>query len=120
MLCFPITVHPDPSEILIAYVTAPDSEAPALARAVVERRLAACVNILPKVRSIYVWEGAVQDEAESLMMIKTTRTRFEALRSAIVALHSYAVPEVIAVPVAAAHAPYSAWVAERVAEKDPA
>lgn len=104
---------------LVVYVTAPPEEAPALARALVERRVAACVNLVPQVRSFYRWQGAVQDDAEVLLVAKTTRGGFEALRAAVVELHSYDVPEVIALPLAAAHAPYHAWLVDSVGDPKP-
>jgi len=99
------------TEAIVVLVTAPTAERAAeLARAVVEERLAACGNVLPGVRSIYRWEGKVQDDAEALLVLKTTRARFEPLRERILALHPYAVPEVIALPVVAGSAPYLAWI----------
>lgn len=85
-----------------------------IAREVVERGLAACVNILPPMTSIYRWRGEVEKTEEILLVMKTSEERFEALREAIVALHSYELPEVIALPVAAGHAPYLAWLTETV------
>jgi periplasmic divalent cation tolerance protein len=89
-------------------------DAARIARALVERRLAACVNVLPSVRSFYRWQGAVQEDEERLLVIKTRRDRFEALREALVALHPYELPEAIALPIEAGHAPYLAWIDESV------
>jgi periplasmic divalent cation tolerance protein len=101
------------SERLLALSTvATAGDAERIARAVVERRLAACVNVLPEVVSIYRWKGSVEREEERLLVMKTTSERFEALRRAIVELHPYEVPEVIALPVAAGHEPYLAWLDE--------
>ena len=105
-------------EIVVVYVSAPVEEAPALARAIVERGLAACVNIVPQVRSIYLWENKVQDDPEALMIIKTAKDRFEALRAQLVELHSYDVPEVIAAPITAAHPEYLRWVLEVSSEQE--
>jgi periplasmic divalent cation tolerance protein len=100
-----------PPDALVVLVTTPTPERAAeIARAVVEERLAACGNVIPGLRSIYRWEGAIQDEAEALLLLKTTRARFEALKERILALHPYQVPEVIALPVAAGSAPYLAWI----------
>ena len=100
------------TDVRVVLVTCPHAEAAAgLARTLVEERLAACGNILPGLRSIYRWEGEVQDEPEVLLLLKTTAARFEALRERVVALHPYEVPEVIALAVDAGHAPYLAWVA---------
>jgi periplasmic divalent cation tolerance protein len=104
-----------PSETLVVLVTAPTPERAAeLARALVEERLAACGNVVPGVRSIYRWEGKVQDEAEALLVLKTTRARFDALRDRILALHPYEVPEVLALRVEAGSERYLAWVAGEV------
>jgi periplasmic divalent cation tolerance protein len=99
-------------DALVVLVTAPTAERAAeLARALVEERLAACGNVVPGIRSIYRWEGKVQDEAEALLVLKTTRARFDALRARVLALHPYEVPEVIALAVDAGSAPYLAWIA---------
>lgn len=99
------------ANVLVVLVTAPSAdEAAKLARALVEERLAACGNVLPGLRSIYRWEGAVQDEAEALLILKTPADRFEALRARVVELHPYDVPEVLALPVAAGHLPYLDWL----------
>ncbi len=103
------------TDALVVLVTAPDAEVAArLARALVEDRLAACGNVLPGLRSIYRWEGQVHDEPEALLLLKTTRARFEALREAVLRLHPYQVPEVIALPVEAGSAPYLAWLSAQV------
>jgi periplasmic divalent cation tolerance protein len=100
------------TETLVVLVTTPTAEKAAeIARALVEERLAACGNVVPGLRSIYRWEGKVQDDAEALLVLKTTRARFEALRERVLALHPYEVPEVIALPVEAGSAPYLAWIA---------
>jgi periplasmic divalent cation tolerance protein len=97
---------------IVVLVTAPTAERAAeLARTLVEERLAACGNVVPGLRSIYRWEGKVQEDAEALLLLKTTRARFEALRERILALHPYQVPEVIALPVEAGSATYLDWIA---------
>jgi periplasmic divalent cation tolerance protein len=99
------------TDALVVLVTAPTAEKAAeIARALVEERLAACGNVVPGLRSIYRWEGKVQDEAEALLVLKTARDRFDALRARVLALHPYDVPEVIALPVEAGSAPYLAWI----------
>lgn len=104
------------TDAIVVLVTAPTPEKAAeLARALVEERLAACGNVVPGLRSIYRWEGTVEDEAEALLLLKTSRARFEALRERVLALHPYAVPEVIALPVVAGSAPYLAWIAAETA-----
>lgn len=100
------------TEAVVVLVTVPTPERAAeIARALVEERLAACGNVVPGLRSIYRWEGKVQEDAEALLLLKTTRARFEALRERVLALHPYDVPEVVALPVEAGSAPYLAWIA---------
>ena len=106
------TMDSERSRHLVVYVTTPRNEAPALANALVERRLAACVNIVPGIRSVYLWKGELCDEGETLLVIKTRAALFEALRDAVVELHSYEVPEVVALPIVGGHPPYLAWVDE--------
>ncbi len=99
------------TDALVVLVTTPTPERGAeIARALVEERLAACGNVVPGLRSIYRWEGKVQDDAEALLVLKTTRARFDALRDRVLALHPYEVPEVIALPVEAGSARYLAWI----------
>jgi periplasmic divalent cation tolerance protein len=84
------------------------------ANALVDEQLAACVNILPSVTSIFRWEGEVQSSSEVLCLIKTTEAGFEKLRARLVELHPYDVPEVIALPIKAGHAPYLEWLTASV------
>ncbi len=101
------------TDAIVVLVTTPSPErATEIARALVEERLAACGNVVPGLRSIYRWEGTVQDEEEALLVLKTTRARFDALRDRVLALHPYEVPEVIALPVEAGSARYLAWIAD--------
>ncbi len=101
---------------LVVLVTAPSAEKAAeLGRALVDERLAACATLVPSVRSIYRWEGKVQDESEALLVLKTTRDRFDALRDRTLALHPYEVPEVIALPIEAGSARYLAWISGETA-----
>jgi periplasmic divalent cation tolerance protein len=105
------------TDALVVLVTAPTPERAAeLARALVEERLAACGNVVPGLRSIYRWEGKVQDEAEALLVLKTTRARFAALRDRVLALHPYQVPEVLALPVEAGAERYLGWIASETAQ----
>jgi periplasmic divalent cation tolerance protein len=83
-----------------------------LARALVEEGLVACANLLPRVRSIYRWGGAVEDEAEVLLLLKTTEARLPALQARVLELHPYEVPEVLALEVAGVNARYLAWLGE--------
>jgi periplasmic divalent cation tolerance protein len=84
--------------------------------ALVEERLAACVNHVPNIASAYRWQSKVERARECLLLIKTTSERFDALRERIVELHPYELPEVIAVDIALGHAPYLAWIATETGE----
>ncbi len=88
------------------------SEAQAIARALVQEKLAACVS-MTAIESIYSWQGQVHQEPEWQLVIKTDLSRYKALEARIQALHSYAVPEVIAIPIVAGAQPYLAWIAEQ-------
>ena len=92
--------------------TAPPDAAPGLARALVEERLAACVNVLPGARSVYSWKGAVCDDGESLLLIKTTADRAAAVAARLLALHPYEVPELISVEIRGdeGNPAYLAWL----------
>lgn len=103
------------TEVRVVFVTAPRDRAPELARALVDRRLCACVNLVDGIRSFYRWEGAVEDDPEALLVIKTTTGVLERLRSVILELHPYDLPEIIALPVTEGHLPYLAWVRDEVA-----
>jgi periplasmic divalent cation tolerance protein len=103
------------ADVVVVVSTFPTAEAAAAAaRALVEERLAACVNVVPGVRSIYRWQGAVEDSAEVLAVVKTTRAGYAALAARLVELHPYEVPEVIALPVVDGSARYLEWVAASV------
>ena len=102
---------PDVAAVVVLS-TFPDAEQAAhAARLLVEERVAACVNLVAPVRSIYRWRGAVQDETEALAIIKTTAERYPALAARLRELHPYEVPEIIAVPLTDGHPPYLAWLA---------
>ena len=103
------------SERLVALSTVGRAEdAERIARALVERRLAACVNVVPNVVSVYRWKGEVSRDQELLLVIKTVRGRLDALREALLGMHPYEVPELVAFSVAAGHEPYLAWLDESV------
>ena len=93
-----------------------DEDADALARMLVERRLAACVNAVSKVASTYRWKGEVRQDQETLLIIKTTGERVAAVEKAIRKASKYELPEVVALPVTAGGADYLAWIRESVAE----
>ena len=89
-------------------------EADRIASLVVERELAACANIVPGLISVYRWKGQVQRDEELLLVMKSRRERFEELRAAIAAVHTYEVPEIVALPLVAGHEPYVRWILESV------
>ena len=99
---------------VVCLVTTPTDQARPIAEAVVERRLAACVNIVPGVESIYRWEGRVEHDAEALLVIKTTRAAVAPLTESIRALHPYENFELVALEVAGGSPPYLSWISESV------
>ena len=99
-------------QTLLVLTNLPDlASAQALARSLVEQKLAACANILPAVKSVYRWQGALEEADEVSVLLKTSEARYAELEAAIGALHPYAVPEIIAVPIVAGLPAYLAWVA---------
>jgi periplasmic divalent cation tolerance protein len=100
---------------IIVFVTCESNEqAESIAQAVVTEKLAACVNVLQGIRSCYVWEGALTWSNEILLLIKTTRGRFEQLQDRIRAMHSYSVPEIVGVTIDDAFEKYIAWIDQSV------
>lgn len=100
-----------PSDVHVVLTTAPDSAtAEGLAERLIEERVAACANIVPGVRSIYRWEGALQKEGEVMLFLKTAAARVDDLKDRLVELHPYDVPEVLALPVVAGLPAYMEWV----------
>lgn len=96
-------------------VTCPNARAARrLGTALVKRRLAACVNLVPGIESVFRWKGKTERCREALLLIKTTAGSFERLRRAVCALHPYEVPEIIAVPLVRGHQPYLRWVVSSV------
>lgn len=105
---------------LVVLVTTPTrDEGERIAKELLEEHLAACVNLVAGVRSFFWWEGTIQDEQESLLVIKSREDRFEALAARVRSLHSYAVPEVIALPVVRGSETYLAWIDEVVGSAAP-
>ncbi|MGB8220717.1 MAG: divalent-cation tolerance protein CutA [Methanoregula sp.] len=97
------------TDIVVILCTAAPAEASSMAQALVEQRIAACVNIVP-VQSTYRWKGELCNDPEHLMIVKTTRDGADRAVAAIQSMHSAAVPEIIVLPVIAGHAPYLDWV----------
>ena len=90
------------------------SDAQRIGRALVERRLVACVNVVPGVTSIYAWKGSVTTDSELLLVIKTRRAKLDEVRSALLELHPYEVPELIALPIEGGHGAYLEWIEDSV------
>ncbi len=108
--------RPDAARARLALATAAGEEqAVAIARALVEERLAACVNLIPNIRSIYRWRGAVEDDREWLLLIKTTAAQYKKMERRILEMHSYETPEVIELSIAGGSAPYLRWLCETAA-----
>src|SRR5690348_2917223 len=99
-------------KIVVLVTTSGVRQAKKIARALVGEKLAACANVITAVRSIYRWEGKVAEENECLMIIKTTRDKFDEVRARVERLHGYSVPEVIALPIVDGAPNYLAWLAE--------
>lgn len=111
--CDQLPTHKVPvtSACQIVLTTCPDAEtAGRIARALVEERLAACVNILPPMRSVYRWKGQVEEASEQLLVIKSVSAQFAALRDRLRALHPYELPEIVAVPILDGLPEYLAWL----------
>ena len=101
-----------PTQALLVIANCPDEAcANRIALAVVEAGLAACVNLLPRVQSVYRWQGVIESASEVPLLIKTTRARYPALQAALTAAHPYELPEIVAVPLEAGLPGYLAWVA---------
>jgi periplasmic divalent cation tolerance protein len=100
----------DPMVVLVTCGS--EEEAEKIANSLIEERLAACVNIISPVRSIYRWEGKIWDEKEWMLIIKTRKKRFEDLEKKVKSLHSYSVPEIIVLPIVKGSASYLKWLEE--------
>ncbi|MDO9119766.1 MAG: divalent-cation tolerance protein CutA [Nitrospira sp.] len=106
------------SEIIVVFVTVPGlKEGSRISRAVLTSRLAACVNVIPGIRSMYQWKGKLVQEKEAMLVMKTTRLRYRKLEQKIKQLHPYELPEVIAIPLICGSSQYTEWVTREVANK---
>ncbi len=99
--------------ILVLAAVGNQSEARAIARQLVEQRLAACVGILTQ-QSLYRWEGKITEDSEYLLTVKTTHERYEAVRDAVLAMHSYDVPEIMSIDIVEGNAAYLDWISDSV------
>ena len=108
-------MEPEASEyLLVLMTTGTIEEAKTIARALVDARLAACVNILPRITSVFRWQDEVEEQGESLLLAKTLKGRFHNLCETVQTLHSYDVPEIIATSLERGDAAYLKWVSESV------
>ena len=101
--------------VLVLTTVSAAFDARALARGLVEARLAACVNIVPRIDSIYRWQGNVEEDGEQLLLIKTSDVRLDALRAELLGRHPYDVPEFVVLPIGSTSDAYGAWLLESVA-----
>jgi periplasmic divalent cation tolerance protein len=102
------------SDALLLVSTSPDVETAAkIARTLVEEHLAACVNRVSGLTSVFCWRGEIHEDSEVLLLIKSTRDRFEALSARLIELHPYELPELIALNIVAGHTPYLDWLREQ-------
>ncbi len=99
-------------EVVVLITTASDEEAKKIGRLLVEEGLVACANIIPAVRSIFRWEGQVNEEQEALLILKSVSEVFHSLAATVKAHHSYSVPEIIALPIQSGSEPYLEWLRE--------
>lgn len=106
------------AEFVVVLITAPnEEEAAKIAKDIVGSRLAACVNIIRNIRSIYRWQGKIEDEGEVLMLVKTRKELFNDLQKRIRELHPYAVPEIIALPIIEGFEGYLGWLRDETAQQ---
>ena len=98
------------ADVRVVLCTCPPEAATAVARAILEQRLAACVNIVPGVRSLYWWKGEVAEDGESLLVIKTPQSRFASLEARLIEIHPYDVPEILSLPVDEGADTYLSWL----------
>lgn len=105
-------------KIIVLSTCNSEEEARTIARGLVEKRLAACVNITPGIRSIYRWKGAIEESSEYLLLIKSRRDLLEQLRAALETMHSYEVPEVVALAIVDGSPAYIEWMDRELPELD--
>ncbi len=106
-------------KIVVFITSANRGESKKIAKALVEQKLAACVNITPPIESIFRWQGKVCDEREFLLVVKSRRELFPEIRNAVLKLHSYKVPEVICLPIVDGSEDYLQWIADSVKVRSP-
>ncbi|MFC1950943.1 divalent-cation tolerance protein CutA [Chloroflexota bacterium] len=102
----------EPSEIVIFITTAGEQEAQSIANLLLEKRLIACANIVPKISSMFLWQGVLESEAECMLILKTKHSLLRDVVEAVKPVHSYDVPEIIALPVIGGNQDYLNWINE--------
>lgn len=102
---------------IVCLITTPIDEAHSIARAIVEARLAACVNIVPSIESVYWWDGAVQEDNEALLIVKTTRAAETSLLELLREVHPYDVFELVSLDIESGNAPYLEWIRAAIRER---
>ena len=103
-----------PGEVLLVLVSCPAEKDEEIALALIESRLAACVNIIPRMKSIYHWQGKVQQDHESMLLIKCSTDNYPALQERILEIHPYELPEIIAVSISGGLPAYLAWISQPI------
>jgi periplasmic divalent cation tolerance protein len=107
----------DPTDAIVVFMTAANrEEAVRLAEMMVTARLAACVQILPEMESVYRWQGKIERQQEVLVIAKTATSKFEKLEKEVRAIHSYDTPEIVALPLTAGSTPYLEWLKKSVTD----
>jgi periplasmic divalent cation tolerance protein len=107
-------MHEKTTHIVVLITASSMAEAQSIGRALVEKRIAACVNVVPGLRSLFRWQGAIEDQEETLMLVKSRAERLPLILETVKQLHSYSVPEVIALPIVGGSPDYLAWIDESV------
>jgi periplasmic divalent cation tolerance protein len=109
-----LTSHENGTDPRICLITTPTEDAVGIARAIVQQKLAACVNIVPLIRSIYRWKSDIEESQESLLVAKTTKAAMAALTEAVRALHPYETFELVSVAIDGGNLPYLEWIGQSV------
>ncbi|MCS6999124.1 MAG: divalent-cation tolerance protein CutA [Aquificaceae bacterium] len=94
----------------VVFITVPVEKSKELAEYIIQKRLGACVNVVPEVNSIYWWKGNIERDRESLLVVKTSAKKFEELLRGVKSIHPYTVPEIIALPIVAGNEDYLRWI----------
>ncbi|HIP34606.1 MAG TPA: divalent-cation tolerance protein CutA [Methanothermococcus okinawensis] len=104
-------------EYIIVFITVPNLEVgEKIGNTLVEKKLAACVNIIPEIKSVYFWKGNVENDNEHLLIIKTRKDKFKSLEKKIKEIHPYEVPEIVAIPIVLGSTDYLNWIDETLEE----